>query len=421
MPYRQNFPIPSVIDPPRTCLCLPIPDSTEWRAILAGLISELTHWFNYERTGDGSGSECAAVWKEIFTQIEWGRMSCCCGDFTVIFMWTEEGELEQSDDGGVTYTPAPQQDPRNSSPLFPPVPGDVSDEKRCIAAAGMALLVKEGVGDQLTEDMGRYSLAQLIEDWVTTVIQTSNPFQALINIVANQIFALLISAVIAALTEEVYDLLMCAFYCNMEDDLSFTNGGWIAVREDISANIAGIAGVFLEHLVFLLGKVGLTNLARSQAATEGDCGECDCGEVLCWEYDFTVDSTGVTAPLGSAYGLWVDGEGWQVPFHAGFNQLDAVFAFDWGGGSGNVTEIQFDGYADTANCQQTANGVTIFNTFAGTGEETVSIEYDGSFKDDLANQEWLKLGAGGGDLFYLRRIRIYSTSPMSGFTGGHAC
>ncbi len=278
MPYRPNFPIPDVIDPPRTCLCIEIPDTPQWKQVIAGLIAELTYWYNYERDGTTQGAECAAVWKEIYNGIDWSNMSCCCGEFTIIFQWTEDGELEQSTDGGVTFTPAPEQDPRNSSPVFPPVPGEPSTDKNCDSAAGMSLLIKEGIGDQLSEDMGRYTLAQLIEDWVKTVIQTSNPFLALINIVANQIFALLISAVIAALTEEVYQQLTCIFYCNMAEDVSFDEGRWATVRSNILSQITGIAGVFLEHLVFLLGKVGLTNLARSQVGATGDCSDCSCSD-----------------------------------------------------------------------------------------------------------------------------------------------
>jgi len=278
MPYRQNFPIPSEIDPPTFCLCLEIPNNPEWKAVVAGLLGELRYWFNWERTGDDSGAQCAAVWKRLYDEIDWSTMSCCCGEFTIIFQWTEDGVLQQSSDGGVTWIDAPEQDPRNSSPTYPPVSGESSDDKKCIAATGMTMLIKEGIGDQLTDEMGRYTLLQLIQDWVGTILQTSNPFQALVNIVVNQIFALLISAVRAALTEGVYDQLTCIFFCNMEDDLSFTEGEWEAVRSAVLSEITGIAGVFLEHLVFLLGKIGLTNLARSQAATEGDCSECSCDD-----------------------------------------------------------------------------------------------------------------------------------------------
>jgi len=274
MPYRQNFPIPSVIDPPRTCLCLEIPDNDDWRRVVAGLIRELTQWFNYERTGDDSGARCADVWKDIYQKIDWGRMSCCCGEFDVIFQWTEDGVLQSSTDGGETWTDDPQDDPRNSSPIYPPVTGDPSDEKKCIAATSVRDLIKEQVGDQLTDDMSRYTLNQLIHDWVTTYIQTSNPFQALINIITNQVLALVIATLRPALTDDVYNKLMCCVLLHMNDDLSFDDAGWDAVRNCISTDITGIAGVFLEHLIFLIGKVGLTNLARSQAATVGDCSSC---------------------------------------------------------------------------------------------------------------------------------------------------
>lgn len=309
MPYRQNFPIPAVIDPPKTCLCIEIPNHPDWKRVIAGLLSELRYWYNWERTGTMAGAECAAVWKDVYNSIDWSDMSCCCGgDFAVIYRWTELGVLQSSSDGGTTWVDDPSEDPRNSSPVYPPVPGEPSPDKRCDAAEGMGQLIKEQVGDQLTDDMSRYTLGQLITDWIKIYLQTSNPFLALLNIAANQIFALIIALVRSALTTEVYHQLVCAFYCHMEDDLSFTEAGWGAVRDDILGNIEGIAGVFLEHLVFLLGAVGLTNLARSQVGASGTCDDCECFEgprVYLWDElaesstQIFPDETGLyTAPSG---------------------------------------------------------------------------------------------------------------------------
>jgi hypothetical protein len=107
------------------------------------------------------------------------------------------------------------------------------------------------------------------------MLNTSNPFEALMRVVANQIFSLVIATLRPALTEEVYDKLLCDFYNNMGDDATFTNAQVDNVRSDITTDIGGIAGVFFEHLVYLLGAVGLTNLARQQAATSGDCSDCE--------------------------------------------------------------------------------------------------------------------------------------------------
>lgn len=287
MPYRPNFPIPAEIDPPKQCLCIEIPNHPEWKAVIAGLLSELQYWYNWERTGDTSGAQCAAVWKQVYNSIDWSDMSCCCNE-TIIFQWTVDGVLQQSTDGGVTWVDAPQSDPRNNSPVYPPVPDGIYTDMKCAVATGAVNLIREQVGDNLTDDMSRYTLGQLINDWVTTLIDTSNPFQALINIAVNQIFALIISAVRAALTEDVYATLICILVSHMSDDLSFDLSSWEDVRDDITDQIAGVAGLFLEHLIFLLGVVGLTNLLRSGNADPDAvscCPDCSSDQWSIVSYD----------------------------------------------------------------------------------------------------------------------------------------
>jgi len=335
MPYRQNFPIPSEIDPPQTCLCIPIPDSTEWRAIVAGLLGELTYWFNYERTGDGSGSECAAVWKDIFTRIDWSNMSCCCDQIPLQFQYTDVGVLQVSIDGGLTFVDSPERDVRNNSPKFPPIPGDDGSDKKCAAATGAANLVKEQIGDQLTDDMGRYTLNQLVSDWTHTMIDTSNPFTALVTVVANQIFALVISAVRAALTDDVYHLFACALYCSMGDDASFNDAQWENARTRITDTISGIAGVFLEHLVYLLGKVGTTNLTRSAPDDTGDCSDCECSPCIdqCateWTWYGVHD---VVFDGCNLYTMKADGGGAHVAFSSGSSAV-GCYAHDGGFNTG---------------------------------------------------------------------------------------
>lgn len=242
-------------------------------------------------------------------------MSCCGGDFEIIYRWTEDGVLQSSEDGGETWTDDPQNDPRNSSTVFPPTPGEPTLDKKCIAALGMVALIREGIGDNLTDDMGRYTLAQLVTDWVKNYLQTSNPFEALLQIVANQIFTLGVSLLSAALTDEVYRKLGCILYDNMSEDLSFTEDQWEQVRSDILDQISGIAGIFLEHIIFLLGVVGLTNLARSQAENEGTADDCDC----------TVYKRVYVSPGGGTEvswdGVWLTFEGVNVgSFYTSFIQ-----------------------------------------------------------------------------------------------------
>lgn len=226
-------------------------------------------------------------------------MMSCCND-GLIFRWTVDGVLQSSDDNGTTWQDAPQEDPRNNSPQFPPLEGSDGSDKKCAAATGASLLIKEQVGDQLTDDMSRYTLAQLINDWVNTVINSGgNIFQALATVIVNQIFALVIATLRPALTDDVYSTLTCILYCNMEDDASFTDDEWETVRSNILSQITGIAGIFLEHLIYLIGAVGLTNLVRSGAADSGDCDDCcpDCST----DWDIFGASHGTIINRGSGY------------------------------------------------------------------------------------------------------------------------
>lgn len=278
MPNRPSFPIPENINAEPFCLCIKVPNDPTWKSVVAGLLDELNQWYNWQRDEARSGKECAQVWRNLYNEIDWSIMSCCCdGTNPTLYQWSSTFILQISVDGGVTWVNAPQLDPRNNSPVWPPVPGDSSDGKKCIAATGMMEMIKEQVGDNLTDDMSRYTLAELINDWVNTLINSGgNIFSGLVTVITNQIFALVVSAIRPALTEEVYDLLKCAFLCNMSDDLSFSESQWETVRSEILASIPGIAGVFLEHLVFLLGKMGITNMARAQYASSGNCGDCGC-------------------------------------------------------------------------------------------------------------------------------------------------
>jgi len=248
--------------------------------------------------------------------IERLMMSCCGDSNPTIYRYTVDGVLQRSDDGGTTWVDAPQNDIRTNATEFPPMEGADGTDKRCLAATGMRDLIKQQVGDNLTDDMTRYTLAQLITDWVTTMIGTSNPFQALLTIVVNQIFALVIAVLRPALTTGVYEQLLCIFYNNMSDDASFTSAQWEQVRTDILADITGIAGVFFEHLVYLLGERGLTNLARASGATVGSCGDCD--EFWCFDGDFTALSyntifSGLNVSGGQDYAtVWTSGVGWQT-------------------------------------------------------------------------------------------------------------
>lgn len=201
-------------------------------------------------------------------------MMACCGDEVPLqYRYNSDGILEVSEDGGTTFHPAPERDPRENSPEFPPPTGDQAD--RCSAAdSGVNAVVSE-IFDQLAGDMSKADLDELLRTWVQTYIDTANPLQALLAVIINLIFGLGITLLIAALTTEVWDKFRCCLYNNMESDFSFNTGGWQSLRGCITDDITGIAGLFLEHLVYLLGPRGCTNICRAGlGAADPDCADC---------------------------------------------------------------------------------------------------------------------------------------------------
>lgn len=334
---KAGFELPEpVLGWPLMDVCLKIPDAPEYRRAFVGHLYKLGLWASWHKTylpGDTRAKDAGELWRDVLNEyLDMGcnDMSCCCNDPPPLYRFNAAGQLEQSTDSGVTWTPAPAFDPRNNSPQFPPMSGADGDDKKCIAATGAALLMEEQVAEQLTDDMARYTLEELFRDWTGTVINSGgNIFQALLTIATNQVFALGIAALRAALTSTVWDTMKCIIYCNMADDASFNQGNIQAITTDIGAQIGGIATLFLQQLVNLLGVVGMTNLARSGAATTGDCDDCDC-DITC-DLDLWSIATHEGNDIGTETGRganWIELQTENVPGFGG-----ALFAMIRTGGA----------------------------------------------------------------------------------------
>jgi len=347
--------------------------------ILRGIIEPLgwkTRWWSNIDTPINT-DEIQAFRDDIIRRL---MMSCCADEIPVQFRYTD-GVLERSTDGGATWTPAPEFDPRNNSTQFPPPSGDEpADDKRCVAATGMVVLMKEQIRDQLTDDMSRFTLSELITTWLQTLIGTSNPFIALITIAVNQIFALVMAVLIPALTDEVFETLKCIFFCNMDDEISFNLGQIDQVTTDIGDQIGGIATLFFQQLINLLGEDGMTNLARAGGATEGDCSTCPCNDFWCFDGNFETDSydsifSGLDVSGGQNYNtVWADGIGWQTT-NGGVNYSVLVWLMD------DIPGLRYLKFTMTDNADVTVDGRgdTLHGTFTENYQNPdIGLSWDGS-------------------------------------------
>jgi len=293
LPYRQNFPIPAVINPPKTCLQIEIPDHPDWKAVISGLLFELTYWFNWERTGDTSGAQCAAVWKQVYNSIDWSGMSCCCEEQAQITRINPDtGNVEVSTDNGATWRPAPGGFRSLIVTPIPPVTSGVAATK-CDAATNVSGQVEQWI----TQVSGDFDTAvSLIEFGIGVIVAVAGavlvvltgggllPAElALIGALSAGIYAAWNAGKVvfdAYWTTENKDKILCAAYCTIGDDGSFSEAQFSEFWNKVNADLPpGPAKILFMGFLSSVGQPGLCAMAATGMSADADCEDCtDCIE-----------------------------------------------------------------------------------------------------------------------------------------------
>ncbi len=282
MPNLPNFAIPDVIDPPTTrCIQLQIPDDETWIQNFVGILAQPTYWFNWQRTGDNTGSQCAKVWNELFLGIDWSTMSCCCDNPPAIYRYNDEGVYQRSTDGGATWTDAPEYDYRNTSTVFPPPSALGIDTSRCQNADSAVFIINSEVVQALNDTFAAAQILALIAAVLLALLSAGSlaAFTPLITAIGAAILDVGVAATQAAFTTDVLDRLRCRFYCNMDTDTSINAAGLAAILSDTDAHETGIVQIIEHGIINAAGVVGITNMLRSnKGASDADCSTCcpDC-------------------------------------------------------------------------------------------------------------------------------------------------
>jgi len=216
--------------------------------------------------------DAGLTWTEAF------RMdNCCCDDGSDNITRIVDGIIEESPDGGETWTPI-DDDPRFIGILLPPREGA---NAKCDAAQSTIDMIQAHF-DQLIADVNLgASVTAIIAAVIAllAIVVSLGTLTPLILPLASAIFWAGGAAIESALTASVYDRLLCLIYCNSEDDGSYTQAGWQNLRADIvgASEITGLAEQLIKDYITLLGSVGLSNAASYNPTAVGDCSECDCG------------------------------------------------------------------------------------------------------------------------------------------------
>lgn len=266
---RSFLPLPESLEGTQS-YCITIPDGLDNKKVLIDLLVMATWWFNWERSEGTLGKQAADAWRDTLNLPE--LEMCCCPEPTNR-RYDEDGNLEVSYDGGVTWSPAPQLDDRFSGIVAPAIPGEDGSEKRCAAAASAEEYVKQNFIEELNEgsayaDVYAAAVAIIALLGVTGI-------GLLIAAAAAAIFLAGVTVIQAAFTTEVWFDFRCILYCRIEDDGSFTVAGWEGVKSDILLQFTGAVSAVLYNWVNSVGPVGLTNSARSGFVVAADCSACD--------------------------------------------------------------------------------------------------------------------------------------------------
>ena len=217
-------------------------------------------------------------------------MTGCCGD-EGLHRFTEDGVYESSLDGGVTWNPDPENDPRNDTTYFPPLDGEDGSAKRCEGAANAQEFFKQNLIDELASGLAYAEIYSTVVGIIAILGVTG--IGVIIAVASAAIFVAGVIVVQAAFTSEVWEDFKCILYCNISDDASFTENQWNVVKNKILSDFTGVVQIILWNWVNALGYIGLTNSARSNMALGAEC-DCDCPASGC--------NTEWTATLGTILG-----------------------------------------------------------------------------------------------------------------------
>lgn len=205
-------------------------------------------------------------------------MAGCCGDNGTQHRVTESGIWQTSQDDGVTWYDDPTADPRNNASYFAPLAGDDGPEKACEGATNAFEFFKQALIDELATGLAYSEIFSAIIG-VLGVLGILG-VGIIAAVITAAIFVAGVTVVQAAFTSAVWSDFKCILYCNISPDASYTDAQWQQVKSEVNSKFTGVVQVILWNWVNALGKIGLTNAARSNMGLGADCSTCDCDGCL---------------------------------------------------------------------------------------------------------------------------------------------
>lgn len=229
-------------------------------------------------------------------------MSGCCNDGSFSIRFRFNGIVyEKSQDGGATWTPAPEYDPRLNSVLWPK-PSEIGlPSTKCQAADSVSNYFKTKINEQVTDDMAAAAILGVVAAALLLLLSEGGTgfITAQIQGLVAAILAAGVSAWQAAFTSTVWNKLRCLIYNHMDTDETITQAGLDAVYSALDTTFTGIVVPTLKGYISAAGLVGINNI-MSQLSGDPDANCDDCTDTCFegWEAGYNYEGSGIY-PFGA--------------------------------------------------------------------------------------------------------------------------
>jgi len=210
---------------------------------------------------------------------------------------TSTDKIQFTPDGGTTWVDTPSADPRHGDSFRLPVltTGDV----KCDAAANMVKWLKDFI-DSVTELLGAGATAfGLVNTALSLMTAIFEPSALLLLVVGacETLFGIGATALTGAFTSDQYDLMLCIFYCLVDDNGQVSESAFAVIEDQMTDQLNTTAALVTNLILSMQGEVGLSNAGVIGGQT-GDCSGCDdCDWVV--EYDFSLSNYGFNVLFSS--------------------------------------------------------------------------------------------------------------------------
>lgn len=291
---RADLPKPKPInarpnDSPVVCLQV----NEEWLIWIVGIVLEHKYpefWggtLDENRQAREDTQALAFLLQEAF---DCAMTECCTEVFTIWRQNPTTGQQEVSQDNGQTWKPKPNQLSTTIPMLPPPVPAGVSASKCDAATNG-----KQHLEDWIAKVSDSFTTYGTFFEWAAAVVGALAAIVlsllGLAPLAVGELEA--IGAVIAALkaawelgktvwdefwTSDERDKILCALYCNIGDDGSFTEAQYQNMLTQLYNQLGNnVESRMMIGMLQSIGVQGVNNLCGYGASADADCSACGCG------------------------------------------------------------------------------------------------------------------------------------------------